>query len=283
MHDARKIIDAIRIPMEEYNQSMVHTVGDWEPLIGISERLLAGYQVEDSEFPPVLQPIVELMKVVMAYTENAEWDWSSPAIQEVFRQLTDSYFYRILAESTAKMVLAIAVEVEIGTVVEVGTGPGQVTDMLCEEMVKYGVSVPIIISDRSPTIAQTGEKLRKTFSELTISDYVWDVAEEPPSEMLSKLVKPVLVFERFCIPYGGYEAIDKIGPIADIFVMTEDLNLLGKKEPYDVIMEKIGARFLTFKEAKEHLDKHFSVVHTCDQKTIDAVNLPVSDFTLAIR
>ncbi len=85
------------------------------------------------------------------------------------------------------------------------------------------------------------------------------------------------------MPSGGDVAIGKMGLIVDIFVRTEDLELLGKKEPYDVIMEKIGARFLTFKEAKQHLDKHFSVVHTCDQKTIDAVRLPVTDFTLAIR
>ena len=50
----------------------------------------------------------------------------------------------------------------------------------------------------------------------------------------------MLLFERFCIPYGGYEAIDRVAPVADIYLMVEDLNLTGKKEAYDVIYEKIG-------------------------------------------
>jgi hypothetical protein len=36
-------------------------------------------------------------------------------------------------------------------------------------------------------------------------------------------------------------------------------------------------------EALKYLAKHFSSIHTCDQETIDAINLPVTDFTLAIK
>ena len=101
--------------------------------------------------------------------------------------------------------------------------------------------------------------------------------------MIAKLKRPVLLFERFCIPYGGYATIDRIGPIADILIMVEDLNLTGKKEAYDIIYEKIGSQFFLFREVKERLEKHFSFIHTCDRKTIETINAPVTDFTLAMK
>jgi hypothetical protein len=150
-------------------------------------------------------------------------------------------------------------------------------------MTHYNINVPIIISDRSPGIAETAERLRKSYPQLTITDLIWDIRKEPPRELLSKIAKPVLLYERFCIPYGGYAAINNIAPVADMLVMVEDLNLTGKKEAYDVIYEKIGLQFFTYAEAKKYLDKHFSFIHTCDTKTIETLNLPVTDFTLAIK
>ena len=123
---------------------------------------------------------------------------------------------------------------------EIGTGPGQVTEALCGEMITNNISVPIIISDRAPGISVVGENLRKKFPALSITDIIWNIREDPPEALVKKLVGPVLLFERFCIPYGGYEAIDRVAPVADIYLMVEDLNLTGKKEAYDVIYEKIG-------------------------------------------
>ena len=283
MIDKETILACIKEPMEHYYQKMKSTIGNWEPLIGVSEKLLAGKEVENDECPATLLPLLDLMRLIMKVTRESEWNWSNPAIQEAFKAMADSHLYKMFAVTTVKIVSSIITTVEIGTLVEVGTGPGQVTVGLCEEMVKNNITVPMIISDKAPTISQTAEKLRNSFPSLTINDFVWDFREDPPGEMIEKLKKPVLLFERFCIPYGGYDAINKIAPIADILIMVEDLNLAGKKEAYDVIMEKIGSQFFTYREAKEHLEKHFSFIHTCDQKAIEAVNLPVTDFTLAMK
>jgi len=277
------ILECIKDPMEHYHQEMQSIVGDWKPLIKVSEKLLAQKEVGQDEFPAVLLPVVELMRVIMKVTKKSEWVWSDPAIQEVFKGLSESHFYKMFADATVGMVASIMRSVGIGTLVEVGTGPGQVTERLCNEMLKHNISVPIVVSDRSPTVSRTGENLRKSFPHLSIDDFIWDFREGPPADLLAKLSKPVLLFERFCIPYGGYVAIDSIGPVADILIMVEDLNLSGKKEAYDIIMEKIGSQFFTFKKAKEHLEKHFSFIHTCDRKTVESVALPVTDFTLAIK
>jgi len=283
MINRETIVECIKAPMEQYHQKMKRTIGNWKPLLYVSEKILAGKEVVDNEFPSVLRPLVEMMRLIMQVTKESEWDWSNKAIQEVYKDIAESQIYKNFADATVGMVSSIIRTVKIGTLVEIGTGPGHVTSRLCEEMVKHNITIPIVISDKSPNISHTRENLRKSFPSLTINDFVWDFREDPPSELIEKLTTPVLLFERFCIPYGGYGAIEKIGPIADILIMVEDLNLTGKKEAYDIIYEKIGTQFFTYRETKEHLKRHFSFIYTCDRKTIEAINLPVTDFTLAIK
>ena len=249
----------------------------------MSEKILAGAEVRNDEVQPELEFLVEWMRLIMEVTRDGQWDWTSPAVQAVYKNYADSMIYKTFARATVGIVTAILKTGQVGTVLEIGTGPGQVTEALCREMIKENISTPIIISDRAPGIAGVGENMRKNFPALSISDFVWNIREDPPEALVKKLAGPVLLFGRFCIPYGGYEAIDRVAPVADIYLMVEDLNLTGRKEAYDVIYEKIGLQFFTFQEAKKYLEKHFSFIHTCDQETIDAINLPVTDFTLAIK
>jgi len=283
MINKETILECIKEPMEKYHQEAINTIGNWKPLLDASVKILAGEEVKDSESPSIFLPLVKMMRLIMQITKESEWDWSNPAIQKIYREIAESQIYKMFAVATVGMVSSIIRTVNIGTLVEIGTGPGQVTSSLCEEMIKNNITIPIVISDKSPSITQMGEHLRKSFPQLTINDFAWDFREDPPGEMIEKLKKPVLLFERFCIPYGGYDTIDRIGPIADILIMVEDLNLIGKKEAYDIIYEKIGSQFFLFNEAKERLEKHFSFIHTCDRKTIETINAPVTDFTLAMK
>jgi len=283
MFDKELIIAAIQKPMAQYCETMRQTIGDWQPLLKVSEKILAGEEVRNGEVQPELEFLVEWMRLIMEVTRDGQWDWTSPAVQAVYKNYADSMIYKTFAEATVGMVAAIIQTGQVGTVLEIGTGPGQVTEALCRKMMNENISVPVVISDRAPGIAGVGENLRKNFPALSIFDFVWNIREDPPEALVKKLAGPVLLFERFCIPYGGYEAIDRVAPVADIYLMVEDLNLTGKKEAYDVIYEKIGLQFFTFQEARKYLEKHFSSIHTCDQETIDTINLPVTDFTLAIK
>jgi hypothetical protein len=283
MHNKDVLLESIKQPMDQYYQTMKDMIGNWQPLVEVSEKILAGEDVPNDRVAPQLHFLVDWMKLIMQVTRDSEWDWTKPEIQAIYKKIADSPIYKTFAEATIGIVTAILKTGQIGTLVEIGTGPGQVTDKLCAEMTHYNINVPVIISDRSSSIAETAERLRKSYPQLKITDLIWDIRKEPPRELLSKITKPVLLYERFCIPYGGYAAIDNIAPIADILVMVEDLNLTGKKEAYDVIYEKIGLQFFTHADVKKCLDKHFSFTHTCDTKTIEALNLPVTDFTLAMK
>ena len=180
-------------------------------------------------------------------------------------------------------ICSIVKKVKVGTLVEVGTGPGQVTKSLCEEMVKSNSFIPIVISDRSPGITQTRENLTKAFPSLTINAFIWDIREKPQKKLVESLKKPVLVFERFSLPYAGHDAIDMISPIADILIMQDDLSLTGKKMAFDVLYGKIGTKFLIFREAKKRLEKHFPFIHTCDRDITKTINSSVTTFTLAVK
>ncbi len=277
------ILKAIEEPMKRYHEDVTTVLANWQPLERAAGELLAGRDVEDDEIPKVHLPMLQMMRLIIKVTRESEWNWADPRIQEIFKDKAESPLYRIFTRVMVGTVSAIISKVRVGTLVEVGSGPGQVTQSICEEMVKRNLSIPLIISDRAPGVVHVREKLANAFPSLAISAYLWNVTEPPPAELADRLVKPVLVFERFCLPYAGYGAIDMISPIADILVMQDDLSITGRKMSFDLLYEKIGTTFLTFSEAMKHLKQHFSFIHTCDQETTEAINSGVTTFTLAIK
>ena len=283
MLDNKAIAACVKEPIQKYCDKMVANIGDWKHLIDASERILAGETVREEECPPYLWPNISLQQLIMEVTRDSEWDWSSPRIQAAFAKIANSEVYRAFADTSIEIVLAIARTVQLGTIVEVGTGPGQVTAGLCQKLQERGLRIPLIVSDQAPSIAETAANLRNDFPELNISDYIWDLKDTPPLPLVERLERPVLLFERFCVPYAGYEAIDNISSVPDIFLMVEDLNLTGRRQPYDKVFEKIGLQFFPFEKTIEHLRKHFAFIHTCDSMIPEKLGAPVSDFTLAVK
>ncbi len=283
MNTKETILKAIEEPMRRYHEDMITVLGNWQPLERAAGELLEGRDVNDDEIPGVYLPMLQMMRLIAKVNRESEWDWADPRIQEIFKNKAESPLYRIFTRVMAGTVSAILANVKVGTLVEVGTGPGQITQSICEEMVKRNLSIPLIISDRAPGIAQVREKLARAYPSLSITAYLWNVTERPPGDLVDRLVKPVLVFERFCLPYAGHEAIDMISPIADILVMQDDLSITGRKMAFDFLYEKIGTTFLTLSEAMKHLTQHFSFIHTCDKEITEAINSGVTTFTVAIK
>lgn len=277
------LLKAIREPMKRYYQDMTTVLGNWQPLERAAGILLEGGDVRDDEIPPVYLPLLQMMRLIAKVTSESEWDWADPRIQEIFKDKAASPLYRIFTNVMVATVSAIISTVRVGTLVEVGAGPGQVTKSICEAMMQRKIALPLIISDRAPGILQVCENLTKAFPSLAINAFIWNINEMPPGELVDGLVKPVLVFERFCLPYAGHEAIDMISPLADILVMQDDLSITGRKMAFDFLYERIGTKFLTLGEAMQHLQKHFSFIHTCDREITEAINSGVTTFTLAIK
>jgi hypothetical protein len=282
MHDTDSIIDAVKKPLKHFCTAMQHSIGDWRPLQRAADKILAGETVPDDEVQPQMQFLVDWMHRIMEVTRNGHWDWNSPEVQQIYRQYAESLMYRIFADSLAEIVTAIVQTGRVGTVLEIGSGPGMATEALCRDMDAAGLSVPICIADAAPAIRDTGTSLRARFPGLSISDFMWDIRSEAPEALLQSLKPPVLAFERFCIPYGGYDAIDRIAPACDMLLMLEDFNLTDTKEAYDIIFEKIGLAFFSYAETRKRCARHFSHVHAFE--TPEATNLPdTCFFVLAIK
>jgi hypothetical protein len=269
--------------MEKYNQKIVHHFSNWKPLVEAAEKIMAGEEVRYEDYPDVYRPNIQMMKLIMKYTSESHWDWSNPEIQKAYQEVAASEAYEIYADAMTDIICSILKQCPIGTLVELGTGPGELTKSLCVKMLESNLSVPIIVSDRTPAIAATTEKLRQTFPSLIFHDFVWNVREKPPAALLKKLVKPVLLFERWCIPYGGYDTIHNIAPVADILLMVEDLSLSGIPIASDIIFEKIGLQFYSFSEAEKLLGEYFEFIHRCDKKTVEAIKAPNTNFILAAK
>jgi hypothetical protein len=127
------------------------------------------------------------------------------------------------------------------------------------------------------------DQLQQSFPALTFKAFIWDIRKSLPEELVAELTPPVLLFERFCLPYAGHDALDMIAPIADILILQDDLSLTGKNLSYDILYGKMGTQFLTYEQTREHLEKYFSFIHTCDREITKAINSSVTTFTLAIK
>ncbi len=271
MMNPDQIIASAEEPMRNFCKSFKDTIGDWQPFLRATEKILRGEEVGNDEVQPEMQFLVDWSKLIMEVTQHGSWDWSRHDVQELFKTYAESAMYRIFADAMIDMVVAIAKTGQIGSVVEIGTGPGKVTEVLCREMVKNRISVPVIISDSASGIKSVGRRLQNEYPELSIADFVWDITQDPPRELIERLQRPVVMYERFCIPYGGYDTIDRIAPVADLLLLLEDFNLTDTKEAYDIIFEKIGLQFFTCQKTREYLEKHFQVIHPFEET--GAVNL----------
>lgn len=284
MIDRQDVLDGMEAPIKRYNRKMAHDFSDWQPLEDAAARLLKGEPVNDGDFIPPFRPMLKMMRMIMEKSKDNSWDWSDPEVLAMFKEVSTGEVYNLFAETIVDIVTGIINRADVGTLVEVGAGTGQVSGDLCRAMRESRITdIPLIISDQSAVIGQTGDRLRQAYPELNITDIVWDLRKGRHEYFDRDIQKPVMVFERFCLPYAGYGAIDVIGEVADILILVDDLSVTGEKASFDKIYERIGSQFLIFDEARKHLEKHFSFIHVCDREIIELVNSPVFSFTLAIK
>jgi hypothetical protein len=284
MIDKEVVLASIVMPMQRYHEKMARDLKDWMPLEDTARLLLEGKPLVYEDYVPDFRPLVKMMQIIVEKAGGPGWDWADPEIRQVFKEVAEGTIYTLFSEVIVEMLVSIMKRVPVRTVVEVGTGPGTVTANLCRTMVEnHFEHVPIVISDRVPFITQVGDTLRKAYPSLSISDFIWNVRESAPEELKKQLTSPVLLFERFCMPYTGSAAIENIAPLGDILFIIDDLSLTGKKYAYDQIYGKIGTQFLVFEEAKQRLEKYFSFIYACDREAAEAIHSPVITFTLAVK
>lgn len=281
--DSAKALAAVAEPMQHYRERMKGDLSDWMPLEHAAQMLLDGKAVADDAFVPEFRPIINMMRVITEKAASGGWNWADPEVQKTFAEVAGGSVYGMYADILVETVLAILNAVPVNTVIEVGSGSGFVTRKLCQCLTDQGLDHIVLgMSDQLPAITNLANELRRKFPRLSILDSVWNITGEAPDLFKGNLKKPVLLFERFSLPYAGYGAIDNLAPLADILFLVDDLSLTGEKASFDRIYEKIGTQFLVFAEALKHLEKYFATVHSCDAAIARAIHSPVTTFTLAL-
>lgn len=282
--EIKNILQAVEQPMIRYRENLKGDLEDWMPLEHAARMLLDGTPVYAEDFVPDFRPIIQMMRMILEKSRTGGWDWADPEVQKTFGEAASGNVYNMYADILVDMVTSILKAVSVGTLVEIGTGSGFVTEKLCRAMIEQGLHrTELIISDQLPAVSAAGQRLRAQFPRLSIRDFTWNIRDKAPRHLMEAVASPVFVFERFSLPYAGWEALDNIPPLADILLLVDDLNLTGEKASFDLIYEKIGTRFLIFKEAVRHLEKHFAVIHSCDAAIAEAIHSPVTTFTLAVK
>ena len=223
------IIAAVKEPMAKYCQTMKQTIGDWQPLLTVSEKILAGAEVRNNEVQPELEFLVEWMRLIMEVTRDGQWDWTSPAVQAVYKNYADSMIYKTFAGATVGIVTAIMKTGQVGTVLEIGTGPGQVTEALCREMIEENISAPIIYRTGRLASQVVGENMRKNFPALSISDFVWNIREDSRKNWLKNSLGRCYCMSASASPTAAMNLLTGSRRSRIFMLMVEDLNLTGKK------------------------------------------------------
>ena len=282
--DSEKIIAATERPMARYLESMKGDLEDWMPLEHAAQMLLEGTAFDENDFAADFRPIIAMMRLILEKSASGGWNWADPDVQKVFADVASGAVYMMYADVLVDMVIEILKAAPILTVVEVGAGSGFVTGRLCPALLANGFGdVRLVITDMLESIQPVADSFRSRFPGLSIDACRWNIQNAPPQELQAMLAAPVLVFERFCLPYAGCGAIGNLAAISDVLLLVDDLSLTGRKASFDHIYGKIGTQFLVLEEARRHLAASFSRMHTCDSAVIEKIHSPVTTFTLAVK
>ena len=282
--DSAQVIAATERPMARYLAGMKDDLEDWMPLEHAARMLLDGAAYDENDFPADFRPLIAMMRLILEKSAAGGWNWADPDVQKVFADVASGAVYMMYADVLVDMVIEILKAVPIRTVVEVGAGSGFVTGRLCQALRAGGFGdVRLVITDMLESIHTVADSFRSRFSGLAIDACRWNIQTGPPPVLHAMLAPPVLVFERFCLPYAGCGAIGNLAAITDVLLLVDDLSLTGRKASFDHIYGRIGTQFLVLEEARRHLAAHFSRMHICDSAVIEKIHSPVTTFTLAVK
>jgi hypothetical protein len=99
MIDKDLIVAAVKEPMQHYCLTMMQTIGDWQPLLAVSVKILSAAEVRNDEVQPELPFLAKWMRLIMEVTRDGQWDWSSPAVKAVYKNYADRMIYKTFARA----------------------------------------------------------------------------------------------------------------------------------------------------------------------------------------
>lgn len=274
------ILDEIKSklkPLEdEYTDFIKGYFQNWKVWGDAPERVYQGEDVSEEEIPKAFHTEMKMMKLILKMEKVGDFDWNNPVVKKMFSEFSGSPFYAYFGDTVAKIANILAEELGCKSMIEIGTGNGNLTRKMMNLKKESGKAIPLLITDSKDIVLSQEEKIKEEFEFTDIKSVLWNISEPPSKEMESFLKKPILCYERYTITYTSPEVIRNIAPVADVLVMGDWLSNSGKVFGYDKVFVKIGAKIILFEDVKKELDKYYSHYYFFDRRAQESIK---SDYT----
>jgi hypothetical protein len=118
---------------------------------------------------------------------------------------------------------------------------------------------------------------------MEIESMIWDIMKPPPTEMLTRISHPSIIYERYSLTYANYQAIANLAQVGDVLVMGGWFNNTGAIYGYDKVFAKLGLKNLLLNEVEDQLKKYYPCIYPLDSGVKKAINFPYTTLLLAWR
>ena len=259
---------------QEYVDHVIQRFGEWEVWAEASQKIADGEEVRNDEIPEVFHAELKMMRVILEMENLGAFDWNNPKLRQIFGEIVKEPFYLFFGGMITSIALRLADIVGGKTLLEIGAGKANLTNIMLKQMSKQGKQFPLVVTDAQPVILDTIKGLKDNYPQANLETLLWNIVDIPSDELLSKVVSPTVLYERYTLNYATLKAFENIAQVADVLILGDWFNHTGKLYAYDEVFKKIGAQPMLFDDLKPLLATHFPNYYIFDQRAIDAIKLP---------
>lgn len=267
----------------EYCDFMIKHFRQWFIWAEASQRVADGEDVGEDDVPASYRLELKMMKLILRMEEKGKFDWKNPELVSIFQEITNAPFYHLWGETIVQTALKISSLAGVNTLVEIGAGRGNLTEIMLKHLSGSGLSPKMIITDTDPGALDHISRLKHRYPDRAFETMPWDIREKLPEEIVSEIVPPCLVYERSSIVYADATAFDNMGRIADVLVLGDWFNNTGRLYAFDEIFKRIGATPLFYSDIEPFMDKHFKDRFFLDARAQAEIGLPNATLMVACK
>lgn len=240
-----------------YVEFCLKQFGAWRDFARATRMLYKGDAVEEADVPASYLHEFRMMREILKMEATGKFDWTNPVLKESFSHFVTSDYYKTWGATITEISLRLARLAGVKTLVEIGAGKGNLTEIMLAGLDKAGMSIPLVVTDVSPAVLENIGRLKSRFQHIAVATLPWDIKEQPPAELVQKIQHPCLLYERASIMYSNFASIENMAQIADIVVFGDMFNYTGELDAYDDIAKKIGGEPLFYSKIRPLMEKCF--------------------------
>lgn len=241
----------------KYVEFCLKQFGSWKDFARATRRIYKGEAVDEADVPASYLHEFRLMREILKMEATGKFDWTNPVLKESFSHFVTSDYYKIWGATITEISLRLARLSGVKTLVEIGAGKGNLTEIMITGLDKAGMTIPLVVTDVSPAVLENIGKLKNRFQHLSVETIPWDIKEQPPAQLVQKIQHPCLLYERASVMYSNIASIENMARMADIVVFGDMFNYTGALDAYDDIAKKIGGEPLFYSRIRPVMKQCF--------------------------